>query len=108
MAPSRVPVQIFVRSRTELRNSRQRDAGYHPSDRGVEALPGRGRTQIRDLDRPQKLGIFHVGQEAQPPTSPVVPDPRTVRLYLAPSPGKEYGEAGCFVQESGSRNRVRG
>ena len=37
--------------------------------RALEALPGRSGTPVWDLDRPQKPGVLHVCQEAEPETA---------------------------------------
>jgi len=61
MTPGGLLQQIPISGGTELRDSRQRDARYHPCTRGVKALLGRSPTSGRDLDGPQEPGVLHDG-----------------------------------------------
>jgi len=80
VAPGRLPLQVPVPRRMELRDPRQGDAGNHPSPPRVAALYQRRGTSVRDLDRPQEPGVLHDGQATEPEASPMVALPLTLRL----------------------------
>jgi len=53
---------------------------------GVETLPGRGKNQVQNLDRPQKFGVLHDEPEVKQTTSKMGTIPIEIRLCVKTCP----------------------
>jgi len=58
----------------------------------MEALLGRGKTGIRDLDRPQEPPVLHDKPEVESTISAMGPVSIAIQLYLKTCSRKKYGE----------------
>src|SRR5271154_2531 len=100
MASSILPLQELKLSRAQLRDPQQGDARSHSIFGGMEALPRRRAPQLRDLDRPQKPGILHDYQEVESQTGTLVIVSVSIRVPVASSSRKKYGETRRAIKAS--------